>query len=268
MRIIDLLESPMEWGGYHDLSTGSGEKTIPDVDHSLVQSPKYVEKIKRVWRTSVVDVVAFVVRLDIAKFGSSIDGNLEKSSYEGLISSLNPDFKPGHKPKDAIYTMEEVAYELGIDPVPGKITTIYYKNPKSGDGFNMPLTPWMFAHRLAHAMISVAPAEFSSIEKIILDLGEIGSPAAIMGLSKMMRNESSVETITELPYEVMAKYILTGSLMFRPHGKMRNLRSGFWSAVRTDPNFHGMRTMNAVEKRMEALCQSAIDQCKGSLLVV
>lgn len=269
----DLLEAPMEWGGYHDLSTPVGPDepeftTLSPVDRKLVQNPKYVQKVKKLWKSSVVDVIAYIVRMDLDKFPLAINvGDMERSEYEGLIRTLRQG-KLYRKPQLSSVSMLTVANKLGIEPVDGKITVIYYKNPNDNGQFALPLTPWILAHRLAHAIESASPASMNMLDRVIRELNTMGGAAFIMGLSKLMRSADDQDVRTsELVYEVMAKYILTGKLRFRPFSHAADIIDNF-SSKKMGSSFDGFNSISEIETAMERLCHVAIEDAKGGVFVI
>lgn len=133
---------------------------------------------------------------------------------------------------------EEVKKTFGLDlqPDPEAINAIYSSN--QGDDA-VPLTPWIVAHRLGHAMAQENKGAFDSYWDNLIDNFEVISQllvnplgdskryappqAAVMmlGTTKMCR-DGNVSRAGEWFHDSVAQYILTGKVTLLPARQARN----------------------------------------------
>ena len=206
-------------------------------DRAILNSPKALEKIKRVWRSSVVDV-------DLYTLDVKLDTNVALSiAIDGAY------FNDDHAHAHHLTGMD------GIEFNPESINVIFSNNQGAE---RYPLTGWIIAHRLFHAFQSerwgkyhqadtarvkgettphqIVNAIFTQLSGILFDLEnyEVTNGhyqdhlpkrdlAALMGTTKACR-EFRLSNSSEILPECFAQYMLKGKVTLRPlpSGKFRN----------------------------------------------
>lgn len=138
MRWNEIFEAPIDLHALDYPNVEGKPNSFRRDDQYLHSSPKHVEKIKQLWKSSVADVICYIVNvgvepetaLDIAQYGHDPYGN------NGRLGDLA---------------------DLDIKPTPGKITVIYTNNEGAR---RVPMTGWIIAHRLMHAFAFASEAQY------------------------------------------------------------------------------------------------------------
>lgn len=193
-------------------------------DRGIINSPKAIEKIKKIWHSSVADVHLYTLDL-----GVDPDDALNLALYGGYD---NFD--------------DELSVLKGIEFSPNAINVILTNNQGAE---RYPITGWMLAHRLFHcfqterhteyhqSMVSVDGADSPNriVDQIFEQLGGIQfdlenyritnghyedhitklNLSCLMGTTKACR-EFKLANSSELLPECFAQYMLKGKVTLRP----------------------------------------------------
>lgn len=145
MRWKEITEAPIaDFGTYGDMNR---EGSFRQQDLKAMSNPKWQAKLHRMFQKTEWPINLYLVnapndRTTLGLFGNP---NTETSSYRDL-SGLNK--WSGIKSKTEIEKL--IGRELMPADVEQAITIVLIEN--EGDG-RIALTPWMVAHRMAHAMV-------------------------------------------------------------------------------------------------------------------
>jgi hypothetical protein len=139
MHLLDLFEAPIGDIYTHGDFTQPGSLRGDDLS---LTSPKRQDKIRRVLQNAPVLIDLHFVNLpDQINLNQHIQG-----SYPPKIGYLTPD---------------QVSKQwLSITPRPDALNLVYLQN--EGDD-RIPLTPWIIAHRMSHALGHGEPAAFNQL---------------------------------------------------------------------------------------------------------
>jgi hypothetical protein len=217
---INLFEMPINVNLVGDNKEGSFRKD----DLTLATSGKARAKTEKIWHTSKVDLDLYMIN----------DPDMDAVDRELFAVD------------DAIHKTEELSKaqlaKLKIKPNPKAITLILTLNEGSG---RLPLTGWMIAHRLYHAISIPAMTkkyQYPKLNKVVvgtqnyefidvvkkmcqnvydttktlqdMDAGVIDDIAHI-GTTKAAR-EGKLSALTEIIPEAFAQYLLTGKVKLNP----------------------------------------------------
>jgi hypothetical protein len=218
MRWQEISEAPIE---LHNLDYPGRTETAPNSfqrdDQYLLNTPKHIERAKKVWHSSVCDVIAYFVDM-----GVQPDMALDYAQYGHDLAGGG-----GDKARLA---------DLHIEGTPGKITMIFTNN----EGTNrIPMTGWIIAHRMLHAFAFYRsgtisryhreiPALADQLEKIgkqvtaeLRDIrGSFNDKLSLRDIAEMLGStracrERKLNVSNELFPECFAQYILKGKVTFR-----------------------------------------------------
>lgn len=145
MRWKEITEAPIaDFGTYGDMNK---EGSFRQQDLRAMSNPKWQAKLHRMFQNTKWPINLYLVnapndRTTLGLFGNP---NTESSSYRDL-SGLNR--WSGIKSKTEVEAL--IGRELQHADVEQAITVVLIEN--EGDG-RIALTPWMVAHRIAHAMV-------------------------------------------------------------------------------------------------------------------
>lgn len=210
----------------HHIDSDSEVSSFRDDDHTITRAPKPVEKIKKIWKTSVADVELYLY-----------DRGLDKDETLNTLRLAKRTAIPKHKlsqaqRNDELYLDDMEKMVASIVPNPEAITVVLTNNEGSG---RMPLTGWMIAHRLCHAMEISKNTDFGaqpqglrefmkkSFRDMANDLEEIYAKtniypkqlSCLIGTTKACRDRTLTQP-GELYPECFAQYMLTGKVKLNP----------------------------------------------------
>ncbi len=195
-KFIDIVEAPISVYNTNVEVEPFGKTSFHDDDRKLIHSEKAQNKVHRIWETSVVDVHMYLV---------DVKRTPDKAFYDIQAGTAK--------------------YPPNINATPGAITVVFSNNEGAD---RVPLTGWMIAHRLLHAIASDDRSEVNTFIRklvdqqsgIMFDLKNYNSNimdwtlACAMGTSRAARNWN-LTTATELLPEAFAQYILKGKVTLR-----------------------------------------------------
>jgi hypothetical protein len=209
MRYHELVEMPLS---ITPLSDMGGDSSFRPDDVRLVQNKKALEKIHRLWQSSVCDVNLYLVDLKIdptSALSIAIGGDYD--GRQGVLASLS--FLEGM-----------------IEPKPQNIGVIFTQNEGSA---RKPLTGWIIAHRMYHAFQNGRSGPFhnavssgayrlsgeasAALARTLSRLGGVfwdenpKSLACMIGTSKSCR-DGTLNSQFELLPECFAQYMLRGAV--------------------------------------------------------
>jgi hypothetical protein len=251
---IDLLEMPINVS----LRGGEDEGSFRKDDITLATNDKSRAKIAKIWHTSQVDVDLYLLN------DASVDDR------NGIL---------GQAIKNSAIIPKVALRKLNIIPRPDAISLLLTQN--EGDQ-RMPLTGWMIAHRLYHALEQIGehiknvwhPQQLRTYPQIKKRLSRSQSFVSTtlrlavkaggfrysdlqrVGTTRAAR-DANLSNMEELVPEAFAQYILSGKVMFSP-----------MASADADPAI--LAELNAYIERMQGVMmrefQTLIDYAKGKAL--
>ena len=215
MRLVDLIEAPVsDITAIGDWTDPNGRFVTDDPQaHKYVRNPKYYANVKRVWERTPYDFKIYFINKDAPAIGPGT----------GVFD-----------PKVAIQKHPELEYSF--KPNPNGISLVYFTN-FSND--NMPLTPWMLAHRFTHSMIPLigSNSDGTTLQKALtkfmtdfvdeawtqvynnryggsFPVDKFAIVNAIM--TTRAARENKILNEFDMVAECMAQYLITGKIRFNP----------------------------------------------------
>jgi hypothetical protein len=269
MRWHELSETPIDLHtiDYPDVE-GRPDSFRPD-DRGLFRSTKGVEKIKKVWHSSVADVVCYVVNighqpekaLDIATYGHDLAGE------NGNVGDL---------------------WELDIQPAPDKITVMFTNNEGAR---RYPLTGWMIAHRMFHSFAFTRDGRYHGGENIqpvndqlnrlmeqfsavMGDIRSIYNPslgiidcAQEVGTTKACRDKN-LNTSAEFMPEHFAQFMLKGAVRLNPMPeKVRSTNDIFYTCTQGNYTYCNEEVAE-FERWLNIEFGKLVQLCKGRIFAI
>lgn len=180
------------------------------------QSPVAQEKVYKAFDKLPYDFhIVFLNRLDVAAGDSHIRPREDLPPW-GTNIMRQPQYHDGY--------MGEIQGIAGIYPEPGVIKFVI--NSDDGDNY-VPFTPWMIAHRFAHALIGTNKSyEMNQLDKRMEEVTEyihammdsfIGASSVIHAIAPFASGrEGRIGNFGEFQMECFAAWMIRGKIAFLP----------------------------------------------------
>ena len=260
MKIIELFESPIGNLEVHNMDVPG---TFPDIDRKLLKSPEHIKNIRyRFKNIPYLFHLYFVNRTDV-KYTHSYN------IYDRTAVEFSDDFLIDLEELAGITNPENIKKLFNIDVKPDSngITVFYCSNANIQNSISM--TPWIIAHRFAHAIMDedrIFLDEISKLTKIVNQLRYSGGPL-INDLDlddKYFFTFRSARNGTLLPdehfVELITQFIMTGRnrLEINPK-KIDQFSPEAISAIQS--------SLDTLETEMAKCIDSMLDKCIGKIFI-
>ena len=257
MKIIELFESPIGNLEVHNMDVPG---TFPDIDRQLLKSPEHIKNIRyRFKNIPYLFHLYFVNRTDV-KYTHSYN------IYDRTAVEFSDDFLIDLEELAGITNPENIKKLFNIDVKPDSngITVFYCSNANIQNSISM--TPWIIAHRFAHAIMDEDRIFLDEISKLRNIINRLGRPmingdfldnkyfftfrSAINGT--LLSEERLVELITQ--------FIMTGRnrLEINPK-KIDQFSPEAISAIQS--------SLDTLETEMAKCIDSMLDKCIGKIFI-
>lgn len=269
MRWNEIFEAPIDMHQMDYPNTDGRPDSWRKEDRHLLDTGKHVERTKKLWATSVVDVIIYFVNigwepdkaLDLALYGHDLHGE------NGQAGDL---------------------WELDIKPVEDKITIIYTNNEGAR---RIPMTGWMMAHRMFHTFENLRDGRYhggSNVDDIkkqmsriheqyfavMADIRSTYNPslgfidfAHTMGTTRACRDGNLSQAVELLP-EMLAQYILKGQVKFNElPQQIKSVNEQTYSCTQGNYSFVNGE-VQSFENWLNQEYHVLIEMCKGRIFAI
>jgi hypothetical protein len=199
MHIIDLFEAPL--GSYDVVGDFSERGSFQPSDRRIIQSDQTPPKVQHAFRNIPETIDLIFVPLvskvgDVLALAERIAGIWDHAGAERRL----------HR-------------KLPPPSTPDAIQMVYTNNEGSN---RIPLTPWIMAHRIGHAIAFAEPQVFTNLYHTLRDvLSYVGDALDVrpldiiyaIGTMKSVR-QKRLNNTHEFVFELFSQYMITGSITF------------------------------------------------------
>lgn len=253
MHLFHLFEAPLgSFGVVGDLDDGKSFR--PD-DRRIITSPKTLPKLSNAFRhvPEVIDVCFLPLKFQVR------DPNDLAERIAGVW------------PRDV--AEKRLFRELPAPSAPGAITVVLTHN----EGTNrVPLTPWIIAHRMGHAIAYSMRKEINGLfntlddvfrflkAKMNLKPEEVAYAIGKMRSTRQRRLTSYFEFV----FECFAQYLIAGRIKFNRFTDPVSIEASDGLHTQDDFADHLNEVLDFTEDKLNAKCAEILASLKGKVVVL
>lgn len=253
MRYFELVEAPIR-----DLEVHGMDKpgTFSDVDRRLLSNPAHIQKIRNQFESQTYDFDLYFINQT---------GHSYLDKWGGFNGAFNDDNSDHTGQSDPAFL--DTRFGLKLHPKSDTITVVYLSNANEINSIS--LTPWIVAHRFAHALTENAKTLSPPLRRAMESLpsfaaGNLAPDVPQLGtqltLAALMTNRSArMGMHSEFREELIAQYLITGTIKL---------------ALRPDtPLAHGVdrayveKRIGFIGRKIRQNIENILNECVGKIFV-
>jgi hypothetical protein len=243
MRYQEICETPIEDFAAHNMDR---EGTFSAKDRAILQDPQQVRHIKKRFETVPYTFNLYFINQPQKSYTKPLRPGDVRG--QGQTARFTSDFTKDMDAFGGISTPEKVRQLTGItvNPTADTITVVFLSN--ANETYSMPLTPWIIAHRIGHAL-SDNTTWTQALRQLPGDrTSELinGSPVMLKDILQMKSAKTGTMLNGEASVEMIAAYLLTGDVEMRPPANRAAT-----PAVQMDIQKLAQRTLRALDRLLD-----------------
>lgn len=259
MKYHEITEAPIGNLEVHNMDQPG---TFADVDRKLLTNPAHIEKIKKRFDLNSFLFDLYFVNLPDRQFARPVPFPSDDPDDKYKRTHTFTDEWQTALDQSGIIDPDDLRSKFGVNvrPNPEAISVVFISNANEEN--SIPMTPWMVAHRFAHALydnIGRTPDKLQdALRKIPDRFRTLAADIPHSNLLTLMTNRSARLAIMGQEYlqEMIAQYLTTGGLVRLAYPKNAPLPPDMTQSQLD-------KRIKQLGNQMSVLIDRIMDQCVG-----